>query len=346
MADRAPFDYAVVTGCAGFVGYHLAASLIEDGWAVLGIDNFDPFYDVALKRRNAHDLETLARARGASFRLLEKDLNDVTQADLAVPRGTGGPSPGAPVDDRPSIVFHLAAKAGVQPSVKHPLGHEHTNVRGTLHLLELCREMGVERVVFASSSSVYGKESTLPFAETARADSPISPYAASKRAAELFCHAHAALYGLRIAVLRYFTVYGPRQRPDLAVHAFLRTMLAGGTLTLFDADRTGRDYTFVADIVAGTRLAGRWTATAEAGACEVFNIGSGRLVSLLELVRALEAVSGLTATVQAEHRPLGDMSQTLADLGKSERILGYRPQVELVGGIEAFHRWYLATLPS
>jgi len=323
--------WAVVTGCAGFVGHHLAASLIDDGWAVLGVDAFDMFYDVQRKRDNVADLTALARTRGVGFALLERDVNDLTGDDLVAPEGASG---------APAVVFHLAAKAGVQPSVRHPLGHEHTNVAGTLAMLERCRELGVDRFVFASSSSVYGKDSAPPFSERERADTPISPYAASKRAAELFCHAHAALFGIRVAVLRYFTVYGPRQRPDLAIHTFLRTMLAGGTLTLFDAERSGRDYTYVADIVRGTRLAAEWTARAAAGTCDIFNLGSGRIVTLHDLVRGLEAVTGLVARVHHESRPAGDMLVTLADLTKSEQVLGYRPEVELARGLEAFYAWY------
>jgi UDP-glucuronate 4-epimerase len=246
----------LVTGAAGFIGSHLVEALVAQGDEVIGIDNFDPFYPRAMKERN---LAEIGRKPGFSFRELDL-LDGAALQRLLTPE---------------TVIVHLAAKAGVRPSIADPVGYARVNVAGTAAVAEAARDAGVSRLVFGSSSSVYGDSTPVPFREDAVAIMPVSPYAATKRAGELLLASVAPIYGFRAVSLRFFTVYGPRQRPDLAIHAFARKMVEGQPLTLFGDGTQARDYTYCDDIVAGVLSAIAWTATAPVGV-ETFNLGGNR----------------------------------------------------------------------
>ena len=309
---------ALVTGGAGFVGSHLVDRLLADGWRVVAVDNFDPFYDPAVKRDNVR--EHLAHGR---YRLAEADVRDLGALRDAVGDG--------PVD----IVVHLAAKAGVRPSIADPAAYQSVNVGGTQAVLELARERGVPQVVLASSSSVYGVSPDVPWSEEDAVLQPISPYAASKVSAELLGHVYAHLYDMRVVALRFFTVYGPRQRPDLAIHKFARRMLAGEPIPLFGDGSTRRDYTYVADVVEGVVRAMAY----DGSPFEIVNLGNNRTVQLSELVAALERALGVEARVERHPEQPGDVPQTWADLAKARRLLDYDPQTDLDTGLAHFAGW-------
>jgi UDP-glucuronate 4-epimerase len=324
----------LVTGAAGFIGSHLCEALVERGDEVIGVDNFDPFYARAVKEQN---LEGLRRAPG--FRFVEADL--VRRA--------------LPLDDV-AVVVHLAARPGVRPSLEDPAAYTDLNVTGTARVLDATRRAGVRRVVLASSSSVYGATTPAPFAETAPAVSPISPYAASKRAAELLAYTFAQLYPLRIACLRFFTVYGPRQRPDLAVHTFTDRIARGLPVRQHGDGSSEREFTYISDAVRGTVAAVDWTASERgrggggaapaptaAGVLECFNIGGGERVRLDRLLALIGGTLGRTPVVEQVADQPGDVPATAADLGRAARELGYRPSVTIEHGIREFVRWYEAT---
>ncbi|HET7789348.1 MAG TPA: NAD-dependent epimerase/dehydratase family protein [Gemmatimonadales bacterium] len=311
-------ERVLVTGAAGFIGSHLCDALLARGDEVIGVDNFDPFYARAVKEAN------LAGAREAArFRFLE---SDVAQQGLPL--------------DGVAVVVHLAARAGVRPSLEDPAGYMEANVTGTARVLDAARRAGVSRVVFGSSSSVYGDATPAPFAESASAVEPLSPYAASKRAGELLARAFAHLFGLRIACLRFFTVYGPRQRPDLAIHRFTDLAARGRPIPVFGDGSSERDYTYITDAVDGIVAGLEWTRGAGAGACEAFNIGGGARVSLERLVRLLGEARGAACVVERGPDQPGDVRLTAADLTKSARVLGYRPKVGIEDGLRHFVRWY------
>jgi UDP-glucuronate 4-epimerase len=318
----------LVTGAAGFIGSHVVDALLAGGHYVVGLDSFDDFYPRAVKERN------LAGAVGsAAFRLVEGDVRDGRL--LAGLLGAG------------TVVVHLAARAGVRPSIQQPELYASVNVLGTVRVLEAARLAGVRRVVFASSSSVYGDSAPAPFREDWPAVEPISPYAATKRAGELLCATYAHLYPLRIAALRFFTVYGPRQRPDLAIHAFTRRMAAGEAIPFYGDGSAERDYTFIDDILAGVLGAVAWTG-AEAGpggAFEIVNLGESRttrLDRLVEVISAALAAEGLPSAVRLDRRPPqpGDVRRTCADVTKARRLLGYAPSTPVEEGIPRFVRWF------
>jgi UDP-glucuronate 4-epimerase len=310
----------LVTGAAGFIGSHLVQALLRRGDEVVGVDNFDPFYSRAMKERN---LSEVGRSLGFTFR--EQDLLDVEAL-----RG---------LLDSSTVVVHLAAKAGVRPSLADPVGYAQVNVTGTAAVVEAARRAGVSRVVFGSSSSVYGDTTPAPFREDAVAIEPVSPYAATKRAGELLLSSVAPIYGIRATSLRFFTVYGPRQRPDLAIHAFTRKMVEGQTVTLFGDGTQERDYTYCDDIVAGVLAAISWTQTAPVG-METFNLGGNRSISteamVAEIARALE----LTPKIAWAPMQPGDVQRTAADLTKSAAALGYAPKTTFSEGIRRFVQWY------
>jgi UDP-glucuronate 4-epimerase len=310
----------LVTGGAGFIGSHLTGRLLaEGGWRVSVVDDFNDFYDPAVKRRNVAPFE----GRG-DFRLFEADIRD--RAALGEVFG------GAPFD----CVVHLAARAGVRPSLKEPALYLETNVNGTLNLLEAAREAGVPRFVFGSSSSVYGENEKVPFAEDDPVARPISPYAATKAAGELLCHTYTHLYGLRCVCLRFFTVYGARQRPDLAIHKFARLIHEGRPIPVFGDGTTRRDYTYVDDIIAGVRAAMDY----DGSPYEIVNLGESRTVSLSELIALLERELGRAAVIDRQPPQPGDVPQTFADITKARRLLGYDPQTPIEEGIRRFVEWF------
>jgi UDP-glucuronate 4-epimerase len=311
---------ALVTGAAGFIGAHCCGRLLDEGVEVVGLDNFDPFYERRIKEEGLDGL----RGRGG-FRFVEGDIRD----RIVVERELRG------ID----VVVHLAARAGVRPSIEQPVLYSSINIDGTVQLLESCRDLGVRRFVFGSSSSVYGDTTPPPFREDVAAVHPISPYAATKRAGELLCQVYYHLYEMRIASLRFFTVYGPRQRPDLAIHKFTRLMIAGETIRQFGDGESARDYTHVDDIVRGVLGAVRW-AREDAPAHEVFNLGGSGTVTLGRLIELIAAALGVDARIERHPAQPGDVRQTCADIAKAQRILGYNPSVAIEDGIPAFVEWY------
>ena len=310
----------LVTGAAGFIGSHLVEALAIRGDEVVGIDNFDPFYARASKERNLREI-----GERPGFRFHELDMLDV---DALAPHLT-----------RDTVLVHLAAKAGVRPSIADPVGYARVNVAGTAAVMEAARRAGLSRVVFGSSSSVYGDATPIPFREDATAMTPVSPYAATKRAGELLLEALAPLHGFRAASLRFFTVYGARQRPDLAIHSFARRLVQGQALTLYGDGSQARDYTYFTDIVQGVLAAVDWTATAPVGV-DIFNVGGARAVPLKTLVSTLGRAMGIEPRVEWAPMPPGDVQRTCADLEKSRRVLGYDPRVQLEEGIAHFVTWF------
>jgi UDP-glucuronate 4-epimerase len=312
--------HALVTGGAGFIGSHLVDSLLADGWRVTVFDNFDPFYAPAIKERNIQP--HLASPR---YTLVRGDLRD----DASV-RSLGGASY--------DIVVHLAARAGVRPSIEDPVGYQQVNVGGTQLLLELARTLGVRHFVFASSSSVYGVNPRVPWREDDYVLQPISPYASTKVSCELLGHVYSHLYGMRFTALRFFTVYGPRQRPDLAIHKFARLMLAGRPIPVFGDGTTSRDYTYVDDIVRGVRAAMEYTATRY----EVINLGNTHTVTLREMIAGLERALGVEATLEQHPEQPGDVPQTWANAEKARALLGYAPTTSYDEGVARFAQWLTA----
>ena len=309
----------LVTGGAGFIGSHLVERLLQEGHRVICLDNFDDFYDPALKRRNLTDARKDSR-----FRLVEGDLRD----EGILKRIFG--------EEKVEIVAHMAARAGVRPSIEQPLLYADVNIRGTLSLLEECKKYKIRRLVFASSSSVYGNNPKVPFAEDDPVDNPISPYAATKKAAELICHTYHHLYGMDIACLRYFTVYGPRQRPEMAIHQFSRLIHRGKKVSLFGDGSSRRDYTYIDDAIDGTM-----GALFREHGYEIYNIGESQTTTLSELVQWIEEQMGKRAQVEYLPAQPGDVERTYADIRKARERLGYQPKINMREGISRFVRWYL-----
>lgn len=314
-------ETVLVTGAAGFIGSHLVEALVGRGQRVIGVDNFDPFYDVGIKRANVSELE---RACGDGFAFRTLELTDDAQVRSLLE------------EVRPGGIVHLAAKAGVRPSIEDPVGYGRANVLATSLLLDGAARVGVERFVVASSSSVYGNNKKVPFAETDAVDHPISPYAATKRACELIAHAHAHLTGMPTACLRFFTVYGPRQRPDLAIGRFMRSISAGESITMFGDGASSRDYTYVDDIVRGTVAA---LDRIDEHGYRIWNLGGSEPVTLAEMIRAIEHVLGREATVERAPMQPGDVDRTYADLERSEAELGYEPAVSFDEGLARQWAW-------
>ena len=314
----------LLTGAAGFIGSHLAERLCGRGDRVTGFDNFDPFYPREVKERNLAGLFSRK-----DFELVEGDLTDPHDVDQAF-------AVAGPVD----TVVHLAALAGVRPSIASPGRYWNVNVNGTLHLLHACRERGVKRIVFASSSSVYGLDSDVPFSEFDPCGHPMSPYAATKRAGELMAFNHHHLYGATMTCLRFFTVYGPRQRPDLAIHKFTRLIDAGQPIELFGDGSTSRDYTWIDDILDGVVAAIDQQARDPRTAYRIYNLGGSRPTTLAELVDRISVALGKQAIIERKPEEPGDMKHTLADVDLAQGDLGYSPKVSIDAGIPRFVAWW------
>ncbi len=320
-AARGETMAVLVTGGAGFIGSQVVERLIARGNEVVIVDDFNDYYDPMIKERNLADV-----VDHPGLHLVRGDIADeaVVAYAFAV---------------RPiRAVVHLAARAGVRPSLRDPLLYERVNIHGTFRLLEASRRAHVERFLFASSSSVYGLSAAVPFNESDPADRPISPYAATKRAGEMLCYTYHQLYGLPITCMRLFTVYGPRQRPDLAIRAFTHSIWAGQPIRVFGDGTSARDYTFITDIVDGFLAALDRPAPF---AYEIFNLGNSHPVPLSTLIRLIEAALGRTAAIEPAPEQPGDVRLTYADIGKSQRLLGYQPRVAIEEGIERFCSWYL-----
>ncbi len=322
-----PGSRIVVTGGAGFIGGHLCARLLQTGSSVIAIDNFDPFYDPALKREAAAGLQ-----RHPAFELVEADLLD-GEALLGALTTVGVEEGGV------DALVHLAARAGVRPSIEQPEFYARVNVEGTAAALELARRLGVRAFVFGSSSSVYGNSASVPFAECDTVDRPISPYAATKRAGELLGHSYSHLYGMSVVCLRFFTVYGARQRPDLAIHKFARLIAAGEPIPFFGDGSTERDYTFIDDIVQGIEGAIRY-ARDNPGCFEVVNLGESDTVTLSRLVELLGDALGVSPVLTRLPRQPGDVERTCADLTRARALLGYAPTTRIEAGIPRFVEWF------
>jgi UDP-glucuronate 4-epimerase len=307
---------AVITGAAGFIGSHLTDRLLSDGWAVVGIDSFDTFYDPQIKRRNIK-----ASLQHPDFSLVEADIRDKATMENAI---------GEDVD----VIVHLAARAGVRPSIEQPALYTDVNINGTVVLLEIARQRSLKKFVFASSSSVYGNNKKVPFAESDNVDFPISPYAATKKAGELICHTYHHLYGIGVTCLRFFTVYGPRQRPDLAIHKFARLIEDGQPIPIYGDGTMRRDFTYIDDIVNGVVAA-----IDKCAGYEIYNLGESRPISVSDLVAEIEKALGKQAV--KDHLPVqpGDVNQTYADVAKAQRDLGYNPATHIATGLAEFVRW-------
>jgi UDP-glucuronate 4-epimerase len=320
----------LLTGGAGFIGSHVAEALLRNHVSLSIVDNFDPFYSPAWKKANLESIQKIA-----PFDFFEQDICSTERMRQIV------------ADVRPDAVIHLAARAGVRPSIEQPRLYEQVNVAGTVNLLELCREFRVSRFVFGSSSSVYGESGETPFSEAQTDLRPISPYAATKLAGESFCYTYAHLYKLPVIALRFFTVYGPRQRPDLAIHKFLALLEAEKPLPIFGNGQTGRDYTYVDDIVAGVLGALEYDFSSTQGVpFEVCNLGNSHPVKLSELVRMLENATEKTAIIERQGLQQGDVPLTWADISKAGKLLAYQPKTTLEEGLRKFVEWYRAANPE
>jgi UDP-glucuronate 4-epimerase len=308
----------LVTGGAGFIGSHLVEKLLGLGHEVTVVDDFNDFYDPQIKRRNIAGV-------AKEIQVHQIDLRDEGAVRNVFRRA------------KFDVVAHLAARAGVRPSIQQPQLYYDTNVRGTLHLLEAARATGVERFIFASSSSVYGASKRVPFSEAEHLTQTLSPYAATKVAGEFLCSTYSHLYRLRVVALRYFTVYGPRQRPDLAIHQFTRKIFADKSIDQFGDGRTRRDYTFIDDIVQGTVAALSY----EGPLFDIFNLGESETIELQELIAAIEKKLEKKAHVNRLPEQPGDMPRTCADISKARELLGYDPKTKFKDGLPRFVDWFL-----
>jgi UDP-glucuronate 4-epimerase len=314
----------LVTGGAGFIGSHLVDRLLNsEVERITVIDDFNDFYDPNIKRENIRD-----HLKDPRYSLLDADIRDHSALEKVFN------------ERKFDCIVHLAARAGVRPSLKEPQLYSETNINGTLNLLELARHRGVRQFVFGSSSSVYGINAKVPFSEDDPIRQPISPYAATKAAGEMLCHTYSHLYGVRCICLRFFTVYGPRQRPDLAIHKFAKLISQHKPIPVFGDGTTRRDYTYVDDIIDGVKAAIDY----DQSDYEVFNLGESRTVELKELIALLENELGTKAIINREPPQPGDVPQTFADITKARRLLGYNPQTQIEDGLHRFVEWFWTKL--
>lgn len=310
----------LITGGAGFIGSNLVGMLLREGsWRVNVVDDFNNFYDPAIKWRNIQSYQN-----NPQFKLYEADIRNQDQLNSVFS------------DNRIDCIVHLAARAGVRPSLAQPQLYSETNIAGTLNLLEAARKEGIKQFVFGSSSSVYGANAKVPFSEDDPIRNPISPYAATKAAGELLCHTYSHLYGVRCVCLRFFTVYGARQRPDLAIRKFASLISQGKPIPVFGDGTTRRDYTYIDDILAGVRAAIDY----DKSGYEVINLGESRTVELRELISLLEKEIGKKAQIDRQPLQPGDVPQTYADIQKARRLLGYNPSTQIEEGIHKFVVWF------
>jgi len=322
----------LVTGAAGFIGSHLSERLLRDGWKVVGVDNFDDFYDPKIKRQNVSGC-----LKNKNFQLIEADIRDGNAMDKAVGNGV-------------EIIIHLAARAGVRPSIAQPMLYADVNINGTLVLLEAAKKHKVGKFIFGSSSSVYGNNKKVPFSEDDNVDFPISPYAATKKAGELICFMYHHLYGICVTCLRFFTVYGPRQRPDLAIHKFARLIEQGKPIPVYGDGSMMRDFTYIDDIIDGTVAAMNRLTSHESRATNheprttshgftIYNLGNASPISVNDLVAKIENALGKKAVREYLPPEPGDVERTYADITKAARELGYNPKTTIEQGLAKFVEW-------
>lgn len=308
----------LLTGGAGFIGSNLCESLLSNDNNVICLDNFNDYYDPIIKRENIKNIQS-----HKNFKLYEGDILDKAYLDYILSK------------NHIDVIIHLAAMAGVRNSIDKPHLYYDVNVMGTLNILEAMRIHKIKNMIFASSSSVYGNNRKVPFSESDNVDFPISPYATSKKAGELLCYTYHHLYDFNINCLRFFTVYGPRQRPDLAIYKFTKALFDDNPITIYGDGQTLRDYTNIKDIMQGII-----NAIKNLDGYNIFNIGESKSISLLDLVKLLEKYTGKPANINFISMQIGDVIQTYADITKAKRILGYSPEVELEDGLKEFIDWY------
>jgi UDP-glucuronate 4-epimerase len=317
---------AFVTGAAGFIGSHLSERLLRNGWEVAGVDNFDDFYDPQIKRRNVAGC-----LKDKNFQLIEADIRDGDAMDEAVRGGVD-----LSARNKVEIIVHLAAKAGVRPSIAQPMLYADVNINGTMVLLEAAKKHKVGKFIFGSSSSIYGNNKKVPFSENDNVDFPISPYAATKKAGELICHTYHHLYGICVTCLRFFTVYGPRQRPDLAIHKFARLIEQNKPVPVYGNGTMMRDFTYVDDIIDGTVAAINRLKSHE---FNIYNLGNASPISVNDLVTKLENALGKKTVKEYLPPQPGDVERTFADITKAARELGYKPKMTIEEGLARFVEW-------
>lgn len=312
-------ETVLITGGAGFIGSHLSERLLSEGWRVICLDNFDTFYNPQIKRNNIS-----SALMEEYFTLIEGDIRDKKLLDNIFNK------------EKIDVVIHIAAKAGVRPSIIEPELYYDVNVGGTLNLLETVRGWNVKKFIFASSSSVYGENTKVPFSETDNVDYPISPYAATKKAGELLCYTYYHLYRIPITCLRFFTVYGPRQRPEMAIHKFTRLIYEGKPVPVYGDGSSKRDYTFIEDIIEGVVKSMH-----SESLYEIINLGESNTISLSHLIALIEKNLHKKAVIEKHPLQPGDVSITYADIGKAGRLLGYNPKTDIEEGIKRFTEWFL-----
>lgn len=308
----------LVTGGAGFIGSHLCERLINLGFKIICIDSFDDFYNPAIKENNI-----LKIVNNSNFKIYRADICDLNRIDEIFSK------------NKAELVIHLAARAGVRPSIKNPLLYEKVNITGTVNILECCKRYNISKLIFASSSSVYGGNRKIPFSEDDNVDHPISPYAATKRAGELICYTYYNLYKISVFCFRFFTVYGPRQRPEMAIHKFTAQVLNGEQIEIYGDGSSSRDYTYIDDIISGMV-----NSLDNIKSFEIINLGSSNPVKLINLVRLIEDITDSKANLKfAESQP-GDVFMTYADIGKARKMLKYSPETNIRDGLTRFTEWY------
>lgn len=320
----------LITGGAGFIGSHLSERLLREGNKVLVTDNFNNYYDPAIKRNNVEEVKKTCVENNIcldNYIIFEGDIRDNEFLKEVF-------------SNKIDSIIHLAAMAGVRPSIEDPSLYYDVNITGTVNLLERCRENNIKKFIFASSSSVYGNNEKVPFAETDRVDNPISPYAATKKSGELLCHTYHHLFDINIACLRFFTVYGPRQRPDLAINKFTSLILEDKEIPFYGDGTTSRDYTFVEDIVSGIVSSINYVNTNDT-VFEIFNLGGDKTVSLIEMVETIEDILGKKAKLNKLPMQPGDVNRTCADITHSKEIIGYNPKTTFKEGMKKFIEWKL-----
>jgi len=321
----------VVTGGAGFIGSHLCEALLKEGYKAINIDNFNGFYEPAIKRKNVRETVFSLKSRHieeSAYQVEEGDIRDFTFLEKVFNKHS--------VD----IIVHLAAYAGVRPSIQKPRLYADVNINGTVNILEMSKLFNISGIIFASSSSVYGNNIKIPFSEEDSVDFPISPYAATKKAGELLCHAYHSLYKMNIMCLRLFTVYGPRQRPDLAIHRFTRLIAENEEIPFYGDGLTERDYTYIDDVIDGILRAIDWVSSGTRK-YEIINLGRSNTISLIEMIKTIEEILGKRAKVSRMPLPPGDVNRTCADISKARRILGFNPQTCFNDGISKFVEWFI-----
>lgn len=315
----------LITGAAGFIGSHLCERLLISGYKIIGLDNLCDFYDIKLKRYNLELIN--AKSQRDNFIFIQDDILNVKSLESIFEKYK--------IDS----IIHLAAMAGVRPSIENPILYQGVNVQGTQNILECCKKFGIKKLIFASSSSIYGNNKKIPFSEEDKVDNPISPYAATKKAGELFCHTYHYLYDIDVACLRFFTVYGQRQRPDLAIHKFAKLISEGEKVPFYGNGTTARDYTFIDDITDGIEKCLDWLNSNE-NVFEIFNLGNNKPIELKELISLISQYLNTEIEIEKLPVPKGDVMLTYADITKANKYFGYNPKTAINGGLEKFFDWF------